>query len=165
MSCAARRRSRPPRIAGKPLFDDPAKGNCARCHPDIGPCPAFTDFGFVALGVPARRGARDSISACVDRGAPTSPIARSTAASSARRRCATSRRGKRFFHNGSVTSLTEVVRFYATRDATPAKWVSDLPAKYRGNLDVEPPFGSKTAVLNDAEIADLVAFLGTLTDH
>ncbi len=72
---------------------------------------------------------------------------------------------KRFFHNGSLTSLTEVVKFYATRDVTPEKWKSDLPAQYRDNLDVEAPFGNaKTPALTDAEIADIVVFLGTLTD-
>lgn len=154
---------------GKHLFDDPAKGNCARCHPDVGPSPVFTDFGYVALGVPARGLARAK-SVPVDLGLcgprRTDLADRSEYCGKFRtpslRNVATRHR---YFHNGSVTSLSEVIRFYATRDATPARWISDLPAKYRDNLDREPPFGSKTAVLNDAEIADLVAFLGTLTDR
>ena len=149
---------------GKHLFDDPAKGNCARCHPDLGPAPAFSDFGMVALGVPARKGAALDLGLCGPRrtdytertdycGKFRTPSLRNVATR------------KRFFHNGSATSLTEVVMFYATRDATPAAWRSDLPAKYRGNLDREPPFGSKLPTLTPAEIADIVAFLGTLTDR
>ncbi|HEX7703352.1 MAG TPA: cytochrome c peroxidase [Kofleriaceae bacterium] len=149
---------------GKHLFDDPAKGNCARCHPDVGPSPAFSDFGYVALGVPARKGLSVDLGLCGPRRTDLADRAEYCGKfrTPSLRNVATRHR---YFHNGSVTSLTEVIRFYATRDVTPAKWVSDLPARYRANLDVEPPFGSKTAVLNDAEIADLVAFLGTLTDR
>ena len=83
-----------------------------------------------------------------------------------------------FFHNGIFHDLTEAVAFYASRDTDPARWYprdasgavetfDDLPAAYRANVDREPPFdrhrGDKPA-LSDAEIADLVAFLKTLTD-
>src|SRR5262249_6106652 len=41
---------------GLALFEDPAKGNCARCHVSQrgrdGALPQFTDYGFAALGVP-----------------------------------------------------------------------------------------------------------------
>ena len=40
---------------GLTLFNDPKKGNCAVCHPSQirhGAFPQFTDYGFVALGVP-----------------------------------------------------------------------------------------------------------------
>ncbi|HET9992281.1 MAG TPA: cytochrome c peroxidase [Kofleriaceae bacterium] len=149
---------------GKQLFDDPAKGNCARCHPDIGPAPAFTDYGFIALGVPAVRGAPLDLGLCGPRrhdladraeycGKFRTPSLRNVATR------------KRFFHNGSLTSLHDVVAFYATRDADPKRWTTDLPAQYRGNLDMEAPFGGHSAVLSEAEIADVVAFLGTLTDR
>jgi cytochrome c peroxidase len=42
-----------------------------------------------------------------------------------------------------------------------------LPAKYVTNVNTEPPFGGKPGdrpVLSPAEIDDVVAFLGTLTD-
>jgi len=147
---------------GKTLFDDPAKGNCARCHPDIGPAPAFSDFGFVALGVPARKGAAIDLGLCGPRRTDLADHAEYCGKfrTPSLRNVATRRR---FFHNGSVKSLIEAVRFYATRDTKPL--ATDLPAKYRANLDVEAPFGSKTPVLTDAEIADVVAFLGTLTDR
>jgi cytochrome c peroxidase len=151
---------------GKQLFDDPAKGNCARCHPDIGPAPAFTDYGFIALGVPRSpaRGAPLDLGLCGPRrhdladrteycGKFRTPSLRNVAVRT------------RFFHNGSLTSLHDVVLFYATRDSDPKHWATDLPAQYRGNLDMEPPFGAKTPVLTELEIADLVAFLGTLTDR
>jgi cytochrome c peroxidase len=68
----------------------------------------------------------------------------------------------------------EAVDFYATRDSNPEKWYptgpdgvvrkfDDLPAKYVENVDMEIPFGGKR-VLSDADVADLVAFLRTLTD-
>ena len=41
---------------GLSLFEDPAKGNCARCHLSApgkdGTPPQFTDYGLVAIGVP-----------------------------------------------------------------------------------------------------------------
>ncbi|TIS69931.1 MAG: cytochrome-c peroxidase, partial [Mesorhizobium sp.] len=86
---------------------------------------------------------------------------------------------KSFFHNGYVHSLREAVAFYVTRDTDPGRWYpknadgtvekfDDLPKAYRGNLKTDPPFngrkpGEKPA-LTDAEIDDIVAFLGTLTD-
>lgn len=154
----------PAEARGKQLFDDPAKGNCARCHPDTGPAPAFTDFGYVALGVPAVRGAPLDLGLCGPR--RTDLADREEYCGKFRtpslRNAATRRR---FFHNGSLTSLHDVVAFYATRDRDPARWQSDLPARYRTNLDMEPPFGGKTPALSEAEIADVVAFLGTLTDR
>jgi len=81
-------------------------------------------------------------------------------------------------HNGYFHSLRKVVEFYATRDTNPEKWYprkrdgaidvyDDLPAAYRANLNMDPPFGGKMGdkpQLNDQEIGDIVAFLGTLTD-
>ncbi len=44
---------------GLALFNDPAKGHCAQCHISArgadGTPPQFTDYGFVALGVPRNR--------------------------------------------------------------------------------------------------------------
>ena len=43
----------------------------------------------------------------------------------------------------------------------------DLPAQYLTNVNTDPPFGGKPGgkpALSDAEIDDIVAFLGTLTD-
>jgi cytochrome c peroxidase len=77
-----------------------------------------------------------------------------------------------------ATRLRRAVRFYATRDVARATWyprdargrlqkLDDLPERYRGNVNMDPPFGGKPGdrpALDEAEIADIVAFLGTLTD-
>ena len=42
-------------LRGLAAFNDPAKGNCARCHPSAvraGAFPQFTDFGYAGVGVP-----------------------------------------------------------------------------------------------------------------
>jgi cytochrome c peroxidase len=166
---------------GRALFDAKDKGNCASCHPDTmsGGFPAFTDFGFNALGVPRNR----AIPANADPkyydlglcGPYRTDLAKRTELcgmfrTPSLRNVATR---KRFFHNGGFTSLTKAVAFYATRDTAPEKWYprgeafDDLPPEYRANVHREPPFdrarGGKPA-LDDAEVADIVAFLGTLTD-
>jgi cytochrome c peroxidase len=65
------------------------------------------------------------------------------------------------------------VRFYVTRDITPAAWYpadtyDDLPANLRGNVNVtEGPYNRLPTLppaLTDAQIDDLVTFLKTLTD-
>jgi cytochrome c peroxidase len=85
---------------------------------------------------------------------------------------------KSFFHNGAIHSLEDAVRFYAQRDTQPQKWYprkadgtvdkfDDLPAQYRANVNMEPPFGGKPGdkpVLSEADVRDIVAFLKTLTD-
>jgi cytochrome c peroxidase len=82
-----------------------------------------------------------------------------------------------FFHNGVFHDLRRVLEFYAERDSNPGKWYGrhraqvvafdDLPPEYRANVNREPPFGHKRGsapALTGAEIDDLLAFLGTLTD-
>jgi cytochrome c peroxidase len=86
---------------------------------------------------------------------------------------------KTFFHNGVIKTLRDAVAFYATRDTDPGRWYprradgtvdkfDDLPERYRTNLNDEPPFEGKKPgdrpALSDADIDDIVAFLGTLTD-
>ncbi len=53
-----------------------------------------------------------------------------------------------------MTTLREAVRFYGTRD----KMLSDAE---RAHVTHEPPFGR---TFSEAEIDDVVAFLGTLAD-
>jgi cytochrome c peroxidase len=54
------------------------------------------------------------------------------------------------------------------RDARPERWYphaekfDDLPARHRANVNRDPPFGRATLALSDAELDDLLAFLGTL---
>jgi cytochrome c peroxidase len=169
---------------GLALFKDPAKGNCAQCHKSEvtadGHPPLFTDFGFVALGIPRNRGipANDDpayfdLGLCgpqrhdlADRteycGMFKAPTLRNVALKQS------------FYHNGIFHTLHDAVAFYAQRDTDPAKWYptgpdgtvqkfNDLPAEYLQNVTMEPPFGPRQ-VLSDADVDDLVAFLSTLTD-
>jgi cytochrome c peroxidase len=172
-----------PEARGLSLFNDPAKGNCASCHlstirPD-GAFPLFTDFGHIAIGVP--RNAEIKANAdprFVDLGL-CGPLRTDLAEHPdycGRFRTPSLRNvalRQRFFHNGAVRTLEDAVRFYVQRDTDPARWygaageLDELPARYRANLNTEPPFGGARGakpVLNEAEIADIVAFLKALTD-
>lgn len=178
----------PAEARGLALFNDPAKGNCAHCHKSTrdseGSPPQFTDYGFVALGVPRnpaipanadpnyydlglcgpfRTDLKEHADYC---GMFKAPSLRNVALRPV------------FFHNGVFHTLRQVVEFYATRDTDPGKWYprtaggkiekyDDLPRQYRDNVNIEPPFDRHAGdppALNDAEIDDIVAFLGTLTD-
>jgi cytochrome c peroxidase len=177
----------PQELRGFEVFNDPAKGNCARCHPSAmrrGAFPQFTDFGFIALGVPrnaripANRNAgyfdlgvcgpwredlRDRPEYC---GMFRTPTLRNVAKRSV------------FFHNGAVHSLRDAVRFYAERDTRPGNWYpkdshgkvrkfDDLPVRFAGNVESQGPFGQQAGeapVLSEADVSDVVAFLSTLSD-
>jgi cytochrome c peroxidase len=174
-------------LRGLAAFNDPAKGNCARCHPSgmrEGGFPKFTDFGYAALGAPRNK----AISANADGHyydlGLCGPLRTDLAdkkeycglfRTPSLRNVATRRV---FFHNGVLHRLEDVVRFYAERDTRPQKWYprgpdgaavkfDDLPVQYRGNVDTQAPFdrhlGDQPA-LSDADIKDIVAFLNTLTD-
>jgi cytochrome c peroxidase len=174
-------------MRGLAAFNDPAKGNCARCHPSAmrsGAFPQFTDFGYAGIGVPRnlripanadrhyydlglcgplRTDLADKSQYC---GLFRTPSLRNVA----RRRV--------FFHNGVFHRLEDAVRFYAERDSKPQKWYAhtpqgstlkfdDLPARYIANMDVQAPFAGRvggTAAFGDADIRDIVVFLRTLTD-
>jgi cytochrome c peroxidase len=174
-------------MRGLAAFNDPARGNCARCHPSAmrrGVFPQFTDFGYAAVGAPrnpaipanANPGYFD-LGLCgplrtdlADRreycGLFRTPSLRNAATRST------------FFHNGVFHRLADVVRFYAERDTQPQKWYprasdgtpmkfDDLPVQYRGNIDVQPPFDRRRGdapALSEADIEAIVAFLDTLTD-
>lgn len=173
---------------GLALFVDPARGNCHRCHravPTIqGSPPLFTDYGYNAIGVPRnRRLARNADPSFFDLGL-CGPERRDLSdrpeycgmfKTPSLRNVATR---KVFFHNGAVHSLREAVAFYATRDTDPGRWYprgadgrvmkyDDLPARYQGNVDINPPFGGRPGDeprLSDPDVSDIVAFLSTLTD-
>jgi cytochrome c peroxidase len=173
---------------GLALFEDPAKGNCARCHVSArggdGTPPQLTDYGFVALGVPRNRAiAANRDPEFFDLGlcGPLRADLRDKSEYCGRfvtpslRNAATRRV---FFHNGVVRSLRAAVAFYAERDTKPEKWYprgpggavrkfDDLPPRYRRNVETDPPFGGRPGappVLAATEIDDIVAFLQTLTD-
>ena len=174
-------------MRGLAAFNDPARGNCARCHPSAvraGAFPQFTDFGYAAVGaprnpaIPANADRRyHDLGLCgplrsdlTDRGQYCgmfrTPSLRNVATRSV------------FFHNGVFHRLADVVRFYAERDTQPQKWYSrsangltvkfdDLPPEYRGNVDTDAPFDRRAGdapALSEDDIRDIVAFLHTLTD-
>ena len=176
-------------LRGYALFNNPDKGNCAKCHidsPGPGGRPAqFADFSFAALGVPRnleipvnrdpnyfdlglcgpyRHDLAKETDYC---GMFKSPTLRNVATRSV------------FFHNGYFHNLEDVMHFYVERDTNPRKWYpkqangkvvkfNDLPARYRDNIDfadapMDRKYGAKPA-LNEAEIRDVIAFLKTLDD-
>ncbi|SAK41351.1 cytochrome-c peroxidase [Caballeronia ptereochthonis] len=175
-------------LHGLELFNDEKKGNCASCHisqrAKDGTPPQFSDFGLIALGVPRNRALPvnrnpnfHDLGACgperrdlkgMDEycGIFRTPSLRNVATR------------KTFFHNGIYHSLEDVVRFYVERDTNPEKFYpvskqgvvqkfDDLPKRYWDNINTDPPFDRKKGdkpALDEAEIRDVVAFLGTLTD-
>jgi cytochrome c peroxidase len=177
----------PAEQSGLALFNDPTQGNCAQCHPSAikrGVFPAFTDHGFIALGVPRNAAiAANADPAFHDLGL-CGPLRTDLSARSeycglfktpARRNVAL--RGA-FFHNGVFHRLEDVLNFYARRDTHPGTFYprdrrgrvrafDDLPEAYRANLNVDAPFDrhrGQPPALSNAEITDMVAFLKTLTD-
>jgi cytochrome c peroxidase len=174
---------------GYRLFNDPAKGNCAACHLDQptrdGLPPLFTDFQYEALGaprnaaIPANRDARYyDLGLC---GPYRTDLSRQTQycgmyLTPSLRNVATRHV---FFHNGVFDSLAQVLDFYVNRDLHPERFYArdaagrvvpydDLPARYRANVDkTDAPFNRRPGeqpALTDAQIRDVIAFLGTLTD-
>lgn len=176
-------------LRGLALFNSPAKGNCAGCHPSArgpdGSLPLFTDFTYDNLGVPrnpeiaanadptyydlglcAREGGdlAQRTDLC---GAFKVPSLRNVA------------QRKAYFHNGRFKSLKEALTFYVQRDTNPEKWYpldaggavkkfDDLPISMHANVNTsEAPYNRNRGdapALSDAEIDDLIAFLATLND-
>ena len=178
----------PPELRGLELFNAPDKGNCASCHisqrGNDGTPPQFTDYGLIALGLPRNRDipanknpAYFDLGLCgplrtdfLKRddycGLFRTPTLRNVALR------------KVFFHNGAARSLRDSVRFYVERETRPDRWYprnadgsidkyDDLPQAAKANVNMDPPFDRKAGeapALSPAEIDDIVAFLGTLTD-
>jgi cytochrome c peroxidase len=168
---------------GALLFNRRDKGNCAACHPSTAaanaPGALFTDFSYDSLGVPRQPLiAANQDPAFFDLGlcGPVRNDLRERKDLCGKFKVPTLRNvalRKVFFHNGRFHRLEDVVLFYVTRDSAPSAWYpidvyDDLPATWRGNVNTsEAPYHrslGQTAALNALEIADLIAFLHTLTD-
>jgi cytochrome c peroxidase len=172
---------------GLKLFSDPDGGNCTSCHiaqsGANGSHPLFTDFSFEALGVPrnpeipanadaayydlglcgpVRTDQHENQAYC---GLFKTPSLRNVATRGA------------FFHNGRFHDLADALRFYVERDTSPRRWYphaggaqhfDDLPVALQNNVDrIDAPLTrheGDAAVWSEADIADVVAFLKTLTD-
>ena len=174
-------------LRGLAAFNDPEKGNCARCHPSAkvkGAFPQFTDFGFAAIGAPRNKAIPANADPRYDDLGLCGPLR--TDLRDRREYCGMFRtpslrnvaRRPVFLHNGVFHSLTDVVRFYAERDTKPQRWYprapdgriskfDDLPAAFLANMDAQPPFdrhAGDAAALSEQDIQDIVAFLQTLSD-
>jgi cytochrome c peroxidase len=176
-------------LQGLTLFNAPAKGNCAACHPsergNDGSPPLFTDFTYDNIGVPRNPAIaanadpayfdlglcgpfRNDLAARIDLcGAFKVPALRNVVITAP------------YFHNGRFATLKEAVGFYVRRDTNPEQWYprtaggsvlkfDDLPPQYHGNVNVsEAPYDrlpGQLPALTEEEIDLVVEFLGTLTD-
>ena len=176
-------------LRGLALFNSPAKGNCAGCHPSAkaadGSLPLFTDFTYDNLGVPRNPElAQNADPAYFDLGLcarPAGDLAARTDLCGAFK--VPSLRNvalrKVYFHNGLFKTLKDALTFYVQRDTNPEKWYplkpdgsvnkfNDLPAAYQANVNTtEVPYNRQLGdapALSDAEIDDVIAFLQTLSD-
>ena len=157
-------------LRGLRLFDAEDKGNCAACHPstrqDDGSPPLFTDFTYDNLGVP-----RNTASGFLRQAAAHNPagadyrdigLAATTgrAEDEGKFRVSTLRNIELtapYMHNGIFDTLEEAVRFYNARDVSDEWGAPEISANVNteelGNLG-----------LTEDEVADIVAFMKTLTD-
>lgn len=181
----------PAEARGMALFMDPARANCAGCHlmnPTSGKPEdsLFSEFTYYATGIPRNSAIpRNADPAFFDlglcgpeRAAPSVPAGVSIENFCGKFRMPTLRNVAErpaWMHNGFFSgSLADVVRFYSSRNSNPQRWYgpsgvpNDLPAQYRGNIEsTKAPFNrAPTAgpLLTEPEVADIVAFLHTLSD-
>jgi cytochrome c peroxidase len=154
---------------GLKLFEDEAKGNCAACHisqpTSDQPKPLFTDFTYDNLGTPKNKnnpfytlgpehnpdgaswvdlGLGGELKEAAENGKHKVPTLRNIASTAP------------YLHNGVFKTLKEVVDFYNKRDVgtfDPPEVAENVNTDELGDLG-----------LTDAEVADIVAFLETLTD-
>jgi cytochrome c peroxidase len=172
---------------GLAIMSDPKRGNCLSCHTAVGPKPLFTNFAFAALGVPRNhKGPKNAnpefydLGLCVrERESRELSITdkKNDGKYCGQFKTPTLRNVERtapYFHNASVTSLEEAVRFHFERDRMPTKWYrtreggpdvkyNDLPNQYTGNIVRGRPFTGDYMPSN-GDIADILAFLKTLND-
>lgn len=176
-------------LQGLALFNDPAKGNCAACHPSArgadGSPPLFTDFSYDNLGVPRNAAiAANSDPAYFDLGlcgpfrtdlAARGELCGAFKVPTLRNVAVTAP----YFHNGRFKTLQETIGFYVRRDTNPEEWYplnkdgsvrkfDDLPPQYQRNVNLtEAPYNRRpgqSPALTPDEIDLVVEFLGTLTN-
>ncbi len=158
---------------GLALFEDPARGNCASCHPSRpsadGTPPLFTNFTYANLGVPKYpnnpfytmpASLNPDGAAYVDHGLMKTV---DDAAQDGKFRVPTLRNVQLtgpYAHNGYFENVAYIIDFHNTRDIGSPE-VGTWPApEVAANL--ERSVGHLG--LSQADVFDLVAFLNTLTD-
>ena len=174
---------------GLALFNSPAKGNCAACHPSAkgadGSHPLFTDFTYDNLGLPRNMElAQNADPAFYDLGLCARPGGELAARADL---CGAFKvpslrnvaQRQAYFHNGFFKTLKSALTFYVQRDTNPEQWYplksdgsvdkfNDLPDAYKANVNMtEAPYNRQLGdapALSDAEIDDVIAFLRTLSD-
>jgi cytochrome c peroxidase len=166
----------PQELRGRAVFEDPARGDCASCHPSRpgpdGRPPLFTDFSYGNLGIPRWHNGMFLVlppalnpdgERFIDRGlGKTAGDPRQDG----KFRVPTLRNVAITFpygHNGYFRTLREMLEFLNARHvepcgraAEPSCTAPEVPA------NVEPWVGRLG--LGRAELDDLAAFLETLTD-
>lgn len=171
---------------GRRVFEDPAKGNCAACHPsrpaEDGSPPLFTDFTYDNLGTP-RNPANPFYALPVKHnpegygfvdlglgGILGDPAENGKFKVSTLRNIA---RTGPYGHNGYFKTLRGIVDFYNTRDIKPrcANPFTPEAQALREGCWPEPEVAENVnrselgaLGLSEQEVDDLVAFLKTLTD-
>jgi cytochrome c peroxidase len=175
-------------LRGLAIFEDPARGNCASCHPSRpsadGTPPLFTDFAYANIGLPRWHNAQylalprelnPDGEAFVDKGLGTTtgdPAHDGMFRTPSLRNVA---RTGPYGHNGFFRGLDEMIEFHATRDVgsihamDTCNRIAAVPRAACAWPDPEIPRNVERARLGnlpitDQDIADLVGFLETLTD-
>ena len=184
----------PSEARGMALFQDPNRANCAGCHlmnPATGKPQdsLFSEFTYYATGIPRNfliprnaDPAFNDLGLCGPERTPPSLPAGVAPGVTIDNFCGKFRmptlrnvaERPAFMHNGFFKNLSEVVRFYSTRNSDPQHWygpsgvANDLPTKYLGNIETaKAPFNRNASagpLLTDSEVNDLVAFMHTLSD-
>ncbi len=161
---------------GLAIFEDPARGNCASCHPSRpsgdGTPPLFTDFSYENLGIPrygnsmffiqppalnpagasyVDHGLANTVGDLAEDGKVRVPTLRNIA------------RSGPYGHNGYFENLPYLIDFLNTRDGVSADPAVGAWAAPEVTRNVDQRVGHLG--LSAQDMADLVAFLATLTDE
>jgi len=151
---------------GLAIFLDPARGNCASCHPP----PMFTDWSYANLGIPRYQNSQflkqpppldPDGAAYVDHGLMTTT---GDPAQDGKFRVPTLRNVMRtgpYGHNGYFENVPYLIDFLNTRDVGSAHNGAWAPPEVPATIDRRVG----NLHLTDQDRDDLAAFLGTLTDE